>query len=61
MFQKKVILPGILLVASLVLLVLNLTTPEGKINILGAISNILLILGMALVIIDNRKKPNNRS
>jgi|GEM_PF-6531290 hypothetical protein len=61
MFQKKVILPGILLVASLVLLVLNLTTPEGKINILGAISNILLILGMVLVIIDNRKKPNNRS
>ena len=61
MFQKKVILPGILLVASLVLLVLNLTTPEGEINILGAISNILLILGMALVIIDNRKKSNNRS
>ncbi len=61
MFQKKVILPGILLVASLVLLVLNLTSPDGEINILGVISNVLLILAMVLVIIDNRKKPNNRS
>ncbi len=60
MFEKKVILPVILIVAGLVLLVLNLT-PKGEINIYGAVSNVLLILGMVLVIIDNRKKPNNRS
>ena len=58
MFEKKAVLPVVLLIVSLVLLVLNLTSPEAEINILGVISNVLLILAMVLVIIDNRKKSD---
>jgi len=58
MFGKKAVLPFVLIIASLVLLVLNLTGPKGEKNIYGAISNVLLILAMVLVIIGNRKKSN---
>ena len=58
MFGKRAILPFILLVASVVLLVLNLlelNKEEGSGSIYGPISNFLLIIAMITVIIGNRK------
>jgi hypothetical protein len=53
MYGKKGWLPGILILASLVLLILNILK-DG--SIYGIISNILLIIAMVLVLIANKKK-----
>ena len=53
MFGKKGLLPGLLIIASLILLFLNIVN-DG--SIYGILSNILLIIAMVLVLIDNKKK-----
>ena len=53
MFGKKGLLPGLLVIASLVLLFLNILN-DG--SIYGIISNLLLIIAMVFVLIGNKKK-----
>ena len=53
MFGKKGLLPGLLIIASLVLLFLNILN-DG--SIYGIISNLLLIIAMVFVLIGNKKK-----
>ena len=57
MFGKKAIAPLVVMVISLVLFVINLIElKNGNGGIWGMVSNILLIIAMALVIIGNKKK-----
>ena len=57
MFGKKAIAPLMVIVISLVLFVINLIElKNGNGEIWGMVSNILLIIAMALVIIGNKKK-----
>lgn len=57
MFGKKAIAPLVVIVISLVLFVINLIElKNGNGEIWGMVSNILLIIAMALVIIGNKKK-----
>nr|WP_288978417.1 hypothetical protein [uncultured Allomuricauda sp.] len=57
MFGKKAIAPLVVIVISLVLFVINLIeVKNGNGEIWGMVSNILLIIAMALVIIGNKKK-----
>lgn len=63
MFGKRAILPLILIIASIVLLVFNiieLNRDEGAGSIYGPVSNILLIIGMVMVIIGNRKSSGEK-
>ena len=53
MFGKKGILPGILILFSLVALILNIL---GEGSIFGMLSSILLIIAMVFVLIGNKKK-----
>tara|TARA_B100000749_G_scaffold247555_1_gene211042 strand:+ start:158 stop:376 length:219 start_codon:yes stop_codon:yes gene_type:complete len=60
MFGKKAIAPLVVIVISLVLFVINLIeVKNGNGEIWGMVSNILLIIAMALVIIGNKKKSKN--
>ncbi|MBW8198953.1 hypothetical protein [Flagellimonas abyssi] len=57
MFGKKAIAPLVVIVISLVLFVINLIElKNGNGEIWGMVSNILLIIAMALVMIGNKKK-----
>ncbi|MBW8242614.1 hypothetical protein K1F50_07360 [Muricauda oceani] len=57
MFGKKAIAPLVVMVISLVLFVINLIElKNGNGGIWGMVSNILLIIAMALVITGNKKK-----
>lgn len=57
MFGKKAIAPLVVIVISLVLFVINLIElKNGNGEIWGMVSNILLIIAMALVLIGNKKK-----
>ena len=57
MFGKKAIAPLMVIVISLVLFVINLIElKNGNGEIWGMVSNILLIIAMALVMIGNKKK-----
>ena len=57
MFGKKAIAPLVVIVISLVLFVINLIeVKNGNGEIWGMVSNILLIIAMALVMIGNKKK-----
>ena len=63
MFGKKAILPFILIIASIVLLILNiieLNKNNSSGNIYGPISNVLLILAMIFVIIGNRRSSQGK-
>jgi hypothetical protein len=58
MIGKRAILPFVLLVASIILLVLNiseLNREDDSGSIYGPISNVLIIIAMILVIVGNRK------
>ena len=60
MFGKKAIAPLVVIVISLVLFVINLIElKNGNGEIWGMVSNILLIIAMALVMIGNKKKSKN--
>ena len=60
MFGKKAIAPLVVIVISLVLFVINLIeVKNGNGEIWGMVSNILLIIAMALVMIGNKKKSKN--
>tara|TARA_B100000378_G_scaffold271138_1_gene261278 strand:- start:868 stop:1086 length:219 start_codon:yes stop_codon:yes gene_type:complete len=60
MFGKKAIAPLMVIVISLVLFVINLIElKNGNGEIWGMVSNILLIIAMALVMIGNKKKSKN--
>jgi len=63
MFGKRAILPLMLIIASIVLLALNiieLNKDEGSGGIYGPISNILIIIGMVAVLIGNRKSSREK-
>lgn len=60
MFGKKAIAPLVVIVISPVLFVINLIElKNGNGEVWGMVSNILLIIAMALVMIGNKKKSKN--